>query len=226
MDLVLIPGALATPHFWRYQEQYFQDRANICHAPFFSSHSIVEMAKKMVSHLPAKFSLVAFSMGGYIAFELIRIIPDQIESLVLINSGARFLSDKGHLERQRSLALINNGKFDFLISLIFKNSIYDKGKHKELLPLLKNMAQEIGAEKYLQQLTAILNKPDHTELLGRIQCPTLLVASRNDQVMPTERSEHMAIHIKNSKLVYIEDCGHVAPLEQPNTVNRILSDWF
>lgn len=44
--------------------------------------------------------------------------------------------------------------------------------------------------------------------------------------MPVERSEHMACHIKDSKLIYLEECGHVAPLEQPDLLNSILSDWL
>ncbi|MCC7006197.1 MAG: alpha/beta hydrolase [Ottowia sp.] len=88
------------------------------------------------------------------------------------------------------------------------------------------MAQEVGAKRYTQQLTAILNKPDHSELLTLIQCPTLLVVSKNDKVMPPERSEHMAAHIKNSELVYVESCGHVAPLERPDLVNQTLSNWL
>ena len=44
--------------------------------------------------------------------------------------------------------------------------------------------------------------------------------------MPIERSGHMAKHIKHSKLIYLEECGHVAPLEQPDLLNKILSDWL
>lgn len=226
MDIVLIPGALATPEFWHHQEHHLQRKMRIHHAPDFPGQSIAEMADKIIRNLPEKFTLIGFSLGGYIALELIRQIPHRIEKLVLINSAAKAVCERGQLERERSLDLISKGKFDFLINLIFKNSIHDKNKYHELLPLLKTMAQEIGAERYMQQLTAILNKPDQTELLSTIKCPTLLIASIEDNVMPIERSEHMAAQIKHSKLVYLENCGHMAPLEQPDTINRMLSDWL
>jgi pimeloyl-ACP methyl ester carboxylesterase len=88
------------------------------------------------------------------------------------------------------------------------------------------MALEVGAECYLEQLTAMVNKPDHSEVLTTIECPTLLIASKNDNVMPSERSEHMAENIKNSQLIYVENCGHMAPLEQPDRINQILSEWL
>ena len=226
MDIVLIPGALSTTEFWHHQEHYLTGEMRIHHAPDFPGQSISDMADKIIRNIPEKFTLIGFSLGGYIALELIRQIPHRIEKLVLINAAAKAVCKRGHLERERSLDLVSKGKFDFLVNLIFKNSIHDKNKYYELLPLLKTMAQEIGAEQYMQQLKAIINKPDQTELLATIQCPTLLIASIEDNVMPVERSEHMATHIKGSKLVYIENCGHMAPLEQPDTINQILSDWL
>lgn len=224
MDIVLIPGALATPKLWFEQEKLFKQ--SIHHVDTLNSGSIVHMAERFCSSAPRQFTLIGFSMGGYIALELFRLIPERIEKLILINSGARLISDKGQLERERSLDLIQKGKFDFLIKLIFKNSIYDASKHKCLLPLVEDMALEVGAENYTNQLNAILAKPDHSELLQEIKCPTLVIASRNDNVMPIERSEHIAQQIENSKLIYMEECGHLAMLEKPNLFNQILADWL
>lgn len=223
-NLVLIPGALATSDFWCHQVRHFQMKRPIYHAANFSGHSVHAMAKEMINHLPEKIVLVGFSLGGYIALELMRYIPNRVEKLILINSSARALSQQARLERLRALHLINQGKFDFLISLILKKSIYRE--QLMLLPILKKMAQEVGAQRYAQQLTAIVNKPDHTPLLATITCPTLLIASKNDNVVVPERSEHLAAHIKNSKLIYIENCGHIAPLERPDAINKILSDWI
>ncbi len=225
-DIVLISGALASPKLWHHQEYHFQEKARIHYVDVLSDYSIRKMAERFAKTAPNKFTLIAFSMGGYVALELFYLIPHKIEKLVLINSSARTVSEKGQKERERSLTLINKGKFDFLINLIFKNSIYDKNKHYLLLPLLKNMAKEVGAEKYILQLNAILHKSDHSLLLPTIECPTLLVVSRQDKIMPNERSENMAKHIKYSKIIYLEECGHVAPLEQPDLLNKILSDWL
>jgi pimeloyl-ACP methyl ester carboxylesterase len=225
-DIVLIPGALATPKLWQHQENYFQSKVQFHYVDVLGSQSISEMANRFAKNAPDRFTLLGFSMGGYIALELFNLIPHKIEKLILINSAARTVSEKGQIERERSLSLINKGKFDFLISLIFKNSIHDKSKHDSLLPIAQEMALEVGSDNYEKQLNAILDKQDHSTLLSTIECPTLLLASKQDNVMPNERSEHMAHHIKNSELIYIENCGHLATLEQPEKINQILENWL
>lgn len=224
-DIVFISGALATPVFWHYQAAYFKKKARLHYVDVLNSSSVSEMAEQFSKTAPAKFIVIAFSMGGYVALELFRHIPHQIEKLVLINSLAGTISEKARAERNRSLALIDKGKFDFLISLIFKNSIYDKKKQLLLVPLLESMAREIGAEKYRMQLKTILTKPDHSDLLPTVKCPVLLLAGKQDIILPVKFSEYMEKHIENAKLIYLNECGHLAPLEQPDLLNKILLDW-
>lgn len=225
-DIVLISGALATPKLWQYQEKLMRETMNVHYLDMLQCHSIPEMARAYAQNAPDQFTLVAFSMGGYVALELFRHIPDRIQKLILINSGAKLISDKGRLERERSIDLIKKGKFDFLISLIFKNSIHDASKHDDLLALAQEMAHEVGAVNYIHQLQAIINKPDHLPLLSSITCPTLLITSKQDKVMSCKHSEQMASHIKQAELIYVENCGHLATLEQPEMINQLLSGWL
>ena len=225
-DIVLISGALATPKLWQHQVKFMHKTMNVHYVDVLQSDSISEMAQRFVKKAPDQFTLIGFSMGGYVALELFRHIPEKINKLILINAGAKPISEKGHIERARSLDLLEKGKFDFLIKLIFKNSIYDINKHDNLLPLAQEMAHAVGPENYKQQLKAILDKPDHLSLLPTIQCPTLLLASQYDNVMPCKHSDHMAHHIPHSELRYMNNCGHLATLEQPETINDHLTDWL
>ena len=88
------------------------------------------------------------------------------------------------------------------------------------------MARDIGPENYRRQLHAILNKQDHIPILSEIHCPTLIIASQNDCVMPSRESDILADKIRNAELVTIENCGHLVMLEQPDRLNRIISDWI
>ena len=89
MDIVLIPGALATPKFWHHQEAHWHGEKHIHHANGFLGQSIPDIAEQLIEKLPKKFTLIGFSLGGYIALELIQRIPHQVDKLILINSGAK-----------------------------------------------------------------------------------------------------------------------------------------
>lgn len=226
-DLLLIPGSLSTPELWYQNIDVFQKQfTNIHHMDVCKSDSITDMAKRYLPYAPEKFSIVSFSMGGYIALELFQFIPERIENLVIINGGARELCQKGKDERQRSVELVEKGRFDFLVNRIFKNSIDNEEKQEEILPLLKKMAYEIGPENYVKQLSSMINKHEQEPILSKITCSTLIITAKKDRVMPNERAEHMANHIANAELVTLEDCGHMAMLEQPERINELLVNWF
>lgn len=225
-DIALISGALSTPDLWQHQVKLMQNTLNVHHVDVLNSQSVTAMAERFAKIAPDEFTLIGFSLGGYVALELFRYIPHKIKKLILINSSASSVSAKGRSERERSIDLINRGKFDFLISLIFKNSIHDQKKHGDLLPLVQQMAKEVGSENYKYQLMAIIDKPDQSDLLSSIDCPTLLIANKHDKVMPYSCSENLARQIKGAELIKMENCGHLAMLEQPEAINQILSGWL
>lgn len=225
-DIVLIPGSLATPNIWKHQIEYFRQGRIFHYVNVFNSDSIKNMAERFIKDSPKKFTLAGFSMGGYVALELFKYIPEKIDKLILINTAAKSISNKGILERKRSLELVEQGKFEFLIKFIFNSSFFDKEKLETLRPFIRQMALEVGEENYKKQLNAMLNKEDHSELLTKVNCPTLIIGCEQDQVMPFERSEHLANNIKDSKLVSLDNCGHLALLEQPEKINKELDNWF
>jgi pimeloyl-ACP methyl ester carboxylesterase len=56
--------------------------------------------------------------------------------------------------------------------------------------------------------------------------PSIVVCGRDDQVTPLELSEEIAAGIKGSRLIMLERCGHVSPLEQPAGVTTALREWL
>ena len=57
-------------------------------------------------------------------------------------------------------------------------------------------------------------------------CPTIIVCGREDQITPLALNEEMAAFIEGARLVVIEQCGHMSPLEQPEEVTTALRDWL
>jgi len=99
-------------------------------------------------------------------------------------------------------------------------------KDKALIGLLQDMAMTVGRDGYINEQTAIMGRRDNRKLLPKIAVPSIVVCGRDDQVTPLEWSEEMAASIKGARLIALERCGHMAPLEQPAGVTAALREWL
>jgi pimeloyl-ACP methyl ester carboxylesterase len=88
------------------------------------------------------------------------------------------------------------------------------------------MASSLGKEVFERQQRAIMGRPDSRPSLADITCPTLVVCGHEDLITPPELATEMADGIRHAKLKIIAQCGHLATLDQPEEVNRLLLDWI
>ena len=91
---------------------------------------------------------------------------------------------------------------------------------------ITEMALGVGKEAFARQQAAIIGRVDSRPGLAAIRCPTLVIAGREDQLMPLEVVQELADGIPGARLTAIEDCGHVAPLEQPDRVREAFVEWL
>ncbi|NDJ84925.1 MAG: alpha/beta hydrolase [Chloroflexi bacterium] len=61
---------------------------------------------------------------------------------------------------------------------------------------------------------------------SRLQIPTLLVACRQDRVMPPHNVDYTANIIPDCEVVWIDECGHMPMLEKPHAYLAILRDFL
>jgi pimeloyl-ACP methyl ester carboxylesterase len=88
------------------------------------------------------------------------------------------------------------------------------------------MAEQTGAETFLRQQRAIMGRVDSRPSLAGIACPTLIVWGRQDGITTEGHQAELLDGIPGARLEVIEDCGHLATLEKPRTVTRLLCDWL
>ena len=73
---------------------------------------------------------------------------------------------------------------------------------------------------------AALVRRDGYADLERIACPALVVACRQDRLRSFAETERMARSLPRAHFEVIEDCGHMAPLERPRELGRLLAAWI
>ena len=95
-----------------------------------------------------------------------------------------------------------------------------------VVTILAAMADRVGRKAFLRQQQAILKRPDSWPDLAEIGCPTLLLSGREDRLAPPDLQKAMAAVLPAARQVVIEECGHLSPLERPESVTKALRVWL
>jgi pimeloyl-ACP methyl ester carboxylesterase len=166
-------------------------------------------------------------MGGYMAFEMMRLAPERVQRLALLDTSARGDVPARTANRKDFIALAEQGDFDAVKQRSLPILLHpDKLDDAELVATTLGMADEIGPQVFVQQMTAIMNRRDNVDSLSAIKVPTMVICGREDQGTPLEVSEEIAAGIPGARLCVVENCGHLSTLEQPEAVTALLRDWL
>ncbi|HEY5597274.1 MAG TPA: alpha/beta fold hydrolase [Kiloniellales bacterium] len=227
VPLALLPGLLLDRALWRAQIEGLADIAECRVADLTTQDSVADMAADVLAGMPARFALASLSMGGYVAFEILRQAPDRVAVLALLDTTARPDTAAQTARRRGLIKLAQNGKFKGVTRRLLPMLVHtDRLDDAALTGEVTAMAERIGRAAFLRQQTAIMARPDSRPLLARIACPTLVLCGRQDALTPLAWHMEMAAAIQEAHLVVIEDCGHLAPLERPAAVTAALRRWL
>jgi pimeloyl-ACP methyl ester carboxylesterase len=84
------------------------------------------------------------------------------------------------------------------------------------------MMRDTGAERFIRQQTAVLNRIDYRPLLPGIAISSTIIVGDQDLITPPEHAKDISQAIKGSRYFEIDDCGHLSSLERPEAVTGIL----
>jgi pimeloyl-ACP methyl ester carboxylesterase len=225
--LVLLPGLLNTRRLFEHQIEALSDIAD-CIVPELWHHDTMgAMAKAVLAAAPQSFALCGFSMGGYVAFEIMRQAPERVERLALIDTQATPDSPESTSHRHGLMDQTHIGRFHGVQRSLLPQIVYNAHLDDPAVtqPIL-DMALEVGVDGFLREQQAIIARPDSRPLLVDIEIPAVVIVGRQDQATPLVRAEEMAADISTSRLVVLEECGHVSPLEKPDDISTALRRWL
>ena len=182
------------------------------------------MAAAILSDAPERFVAVGFSMGGYVARELARIAPERVTALILIATSAR--GDTEDLIRQRRSALKAAPRaFKGLSRPAIVSSLHpDRAGDEAMIARVRDMGLRLGGEVFHRQ--SALARGGDLDRLDAITQPTLIVAADADRLRGPDEAEELHQGIKGSTMVHVAHSGHMIPLEQPQALARVMTDWL
>jgi pimeloyl-ACP methyl ester carboxylesterase len=225
--LLLLPGLLNTRRLWESQIADLADVAEVTVPELWHYASIGAMAEAALKEAPERFALGGFSMGGYVAFEILRRAPQRVERLALMDTQATPDTPEATARRRGFVEQTKLGRFhgvqpSLLPQIVHRSRLADQS----VIQPIVEMAAEVGADGFCREQVAMIDRPDSRPLLVEIEQPTLVLVGRQDIATPLVRAEEMAADIGHSQLVVIETCGHMSPLEKPAEVSAALRRWL
>lgn len=225
--LLLCPGLLNDAALWRHQCDSLADVADVAVADLTGADSVAALAGAVLDRAPRRFALAGLSMGGYVAFEIMRQAPERVSRLALFDTRARLDPEESRARRFELIDIARRGGFAKLPPQMLAGQVHpDHVNDPQIAAIVLAMAERIGAEAFIRQQTAILNRPDSLPSLAAIKIPTLVVGGRQDGITPPDILQEIADGITGAKLVIVEDAGHLTPLEQPQAVSALLRYWL
>ena len=225
--LLLLPGLLNTRRLFEHQIEALSDIADCVVPELWHYDALDAMAEAALALAPARFALAGFSMGGYVSFEIMRRAADRVERLALIDTQAAPDLPERTRRRNELIEQTHIGKFHGVQRSLLPELVHiSQVDNRAVTQPIFDMAKEVGAEGFLREQKAIMARPDNRPMLVDIDVPTVVIVGRYDHATPLARAEAMAADIATSRLVVIDECGHMSPLEKPDEVSEALRRWL
>ncbi len=220
--LVLLPGMGCTAALW----SLVNLGSGPVLTPVLDQRSIEGQVDKLLDELPDRFALAGLSLGGIVATALVRRAPERVTRLVLLSTNPYAPTPAQHAawaDQRQALAVGTSAQElqrRLLPVLLSPQVVRDR---PDLVELTLTMAADTGEESYDAQLRMQATRIDECPGLRDVGCPTTIISARHDQLCSVAKHQEMAALIPGARLSVLEDCAHLSPLEQPETLLRSLS---
>jgi len=227
LPVILVAGLNCSARLYAEQVPALWQCGPVTIADHRRDDSMAAMARRILANAPPRFALAGLSMGGYIAFEVMRQAADRVAKLALLDTGARAEVPERTEARRPLIALARRGRLAEITDDQFPLLVHRKRHGDQALKaIVRAMNEETGADAYIRQQEAIMSRPDSRPTLGMIDCPTLVLVGDDDQLTPPELAREMANGIRGAQLVIVPESGHLSTLEQPQAVTKALVEWM
>lgn len=180
----------------------------------------------LMTHLEIERAVVAgSSMGGYVAFAMLRRAPARVSGLLLANTRAAADSPEGRANRDRLIALVGREGSAAIAREMGPKLLgaTTQREQPDLADAIDRMIRMNSPEAIAAALAAMRERPDSTPRLPTITCPTTIVTGDEDTIILPAESASMHAAIPGSRLIVIPKVGHLSNVEGSDLFSTVLA---
>ena len=238
-DILLLHGLFIDSSLWRAQIEPLArlGRVVALNLPGHGGSEVpppfdlAEHADVLATALPAmdvrRALCVGWSWGAALSLHLTLRHPAVVGALALLDASAEAQTTSRKAKYRLLVAFVRRfglppwlARTQIAPLMLARRS---RRERPELVEEFVRSATSLPREALIRAAKAVaIEAPDILGRLYSVAAPTLVLCGREDRGYPPELSQHIAGAIAGARLGWIEGAGHLAPMERPEEVNRLL----
>lgn len=225
--LVFLPGMMCDARLFAPQAAAFSSSRTIVHATLTRGRTMTEIAESVLRDAPPHFALAGLSMGGIVAMECMRLAPERITRLALLDTNPLPETPETAALREPQIVAARAGRLDEVMREELKPRYLAPGAGRAaVLGTVMEMARALGPDVFVRQSRALQKRPDQQATLRKIAVPTLVLCGRHDRLCDVRRHQFIRDLVPGATLEIVEEAGHLPTLEQPEATTAALERWL
>lgn len=226
--LLFIPGLMSDEAAWRDVMTEMRRQGWRCEiADIQKAPTIGQMALDCLARVKGPLVPIGHSLGGRVAFDMVRQAPERVSALVVADTGIHPLAEGELARREEMIRIANDAGMDVLADVWLPPMVASAcHQNPVFMGQMREMMHRAGPDVHERQIRALINRPDAARELPKITCPALVIVGSEDGFSPVSHHQEMVRLIPDAELSIIEGAGHFAQTEMPDAFSRLLSDWL
>jgi pimeloyl-ACP methyl ester carboxylesterase len=225
--IYLIPGTMCDDRLWAPLVELLPNIYRTKYVAIDKGCSKVDMLAEISTSIKSRDHIIAFSMGGYLALQYILESTQAPKSLVLIAASASCLTNHEIKIRAETIRWLKSNPYKGISNRRLKRFVHSSRLDDiELIQAIVAMDKKLGKKTLIQQLTATSQRECLINRLSEITCPVLIIGAEDDDMVSLEALHKMYEKFPDSNFKIISNCGHMLPLEQPQILTNILTNFY
>jgi pimeloyl-[acyl-carrier protein] methyl ester esterase len=198
-----------------------------------NEYSLASLSAIIAPYLPARASIIGWSLGGMLAMQLALDQPQNIHRLVLIGGTPQFIRSEDWPHGVDPLLLsqladdLQNRLHETILRFLAIQSLGSRAAREEIRHLKEQVFRYGDPNPMaLSGGLAILQSINLRPRLREIHCPVLLISGEHDKLMPGSGARVMAESLPDAQLAIFKGAGHAPFLSHPELFHQTLESFL
>jgi 3-oxoadipate enol-lactonase len=165
--------------------------------------------------------VAGLSMGGYVAFALLRQAAQRVTGLVLADTRSGVDGEQARAGRHRMIEMVTAGgakaAADDLIPKLFGPTTMST--RPDVIAAMRQMIEAQTPAAIVDSTRAMLARVDAGPLLSSLRVPALVIVGEEDTITPPDEAERIRAALQGATLVRVPRAGHMSNMEDPEAFN-------